>query len=204
MIITINPMSHYHFSTKNFINCTARQCSPLGRKFMECSTNNPALTLLKKHLVIGQRLKLLISQLFIGHHAVFFRSHEGSTFTEKYRKKFIYQNRTSADLITRYCTFAQSAQPGPIRTRLGIAVIAGYFIVSRFWIGGRNNMLGLGDWMWTHSKTHMVQGYTNWAPGYPINHMISRRPIGPSCAMMQNGQWIDRECTHAAHYVCEL
>ena len=65
-------------------------------------------------------------------------------------------------------------------------------------------MLGLGDWMWTHSKTHMVQGYTNWAPGYPINHMISRRPIGPSCAMMQNGQWIDRECTHAAHYVCEL
>ena len=38
-------------------NCTARQCSPLRRKFMECSINNPALTLLMKHLVIGQRLK---------------------------------------------------------------------------------------------------------------------------------------------------
>ena len=50
--------------------CTARQCSPLRRKLMECSINNPALTLLMKHLVIGQRLKLLISRLFIGHHAV--------------------------------------------------------------------------------------------------------------------------------------
>ena len=38
-------------------NCTARQYSPLRRKFMECSINNPALTLYMKHLVIGQRLK---------------------------------------------------------------------------------------------------------------------------------------------------
>ena len=38
-------------------NCTARQCSPLRRKFMECSINNPALSLLMKHLVIGQRQK---------------------------------------------------------------------------------------------------------------------------------------------------
>ena len=38
-------------------NCTARQCSPLRRKFMECSIISPALSLLKKHLVIGQRLK---------------------------------------------------------------------------------------------------------------------------------------------------
>ena len=37
--------------------CTARQCSPLRRKFMECSINNPALSLLMKHLVIGKRLK---------------------------------------------------------------------------------------------------------------------------------------------------
>ena len=37
-------------------NCTARQCSPLRRKFMECSINSPALSLLMKHLVIGQRL----------------------------------------------------------------------------------------------------------------------------------------------------
>ena len=37
--------------------CTARQCSPFRQKFMECSINNPALSLLMKHLVIGQRLK---------------------------------------------------------------------------------------------------------------------------------------------------
>ena len=36
------------------VNCTARQCSLLRRKFMECSINNPALSLLRKHLVIGQ------------------------------------------------------------------------------------------------------------------------------------------------------
>ena len=40
-------------------NCTTRQCSPLRRKFMECSINNPALSLLMKHLVIGQRQKAL-------------------------------------------------------------------------------------------------------------------------------------------------
>ena len=41
-------------------DCTARQCLPLRRKFMECSINNPALSLLMKHLkhlVIGQRQK---------------------------------------------------------------------------------------------------------------------------------------------------
>ena len=37
--------------------CTARQCSPLRRKFLECSINSPAVSLLIKHLVIGQRLK---------------------------------------------------------------------------------------------------------------------------------------------------
>ena len=42
---------------RGMINCTARQCSPLRRKFMACSINNPALSLLMKHLVIGQRLK---------------------------------------------------------------------------------------------------------------------------------------------------
>ena len=40
-----------------FCNCTARQCSPLRRKFMECITINPALSLLLTHLVIGQRQK---------------------------------------------------------------------------------------------------------------------------------------------------
>ena len=37
------------------LNCTARQCSPLGRKFMECYIIKPAQSLLMKHLVIGQR-----------------------------------------------------------------------------------------------------------------------------------------------------
>ena len=41
------------------LNCTARQCSPLRRKLMECSIINPALSLLVKHLVIGQRQKAL-------------------------------------------------------------------------------------------------------------------------------------------------
>ena len=31
--------------------------TPLRRKFMECSINSPALSLLLKHLVIGQRLQ---------------------------------------------------------------------------------------------------------------------------------------------------
>ena len=35
--------------------CTARQCSPLRRKFMECPIINPALSLLMNHLVTGQR-----------------------------------------------------------------------------------------------------------------------------------------------------
>ena len=38
-------------------NCTARQCSPLRRNFMERSIINPALSLLMKHLVIGQHQK---------------------------------------------------------------------------------------------------------------------------------------------------
>ena len=37
--------------------CTARRCSPLRRKCMKCSINSPALSLLMKHLVTGQRLK---------------------------------------------------------------------------------------------------------------------------------------------------
>ena len=38
-------------------HCTARQCSPLRRKFMECSISIPRLSLLMKHLVTGQRQK---------------------------------------------------------------------------------------------------------------------------------------------------
>ena len=36
-------------------HCTACQCSPLRRKFMECYIIKPAQSLLIKHLVIGQR-----------------------------------------------------------------------------------------------------------------------------------------------------
>ena len=39
------------------LNCTARRCSPLRRKFMKYSINSPALSLLMKHQVVGQRLK---------------------------------------------------------------------------------------------------------------------------------------------------
>ena len=38
-------------------DCTAHQCSPLRLTIIECSINNPALSLLMKHLVIGQCLK---------------------------------------------------------------------------------------------------------------------------------------------------
>ena len=36
-----------------FVNCTARQFSPLGQKFMECYIIKQAQSLLMKHLVIG-------------------------------------------------------------------------------------------------------------------------------------------------------
>ena len=39
------------------VNCTALQCSPLGRNFMECSIIKPAPSLLMKQLVIGQLQK---------------------------------------------------------------------------------------------------------------------------------------------------
>ena len=40
---------------KDVCYCTARQCSPLRRKFMEYYIIKPAQSLLMKHLVIGQR-----------------------------------------------------------------------------------------------------------------------------------------------------
>ena len=40
-----------------YTNCTARQCSLLRRKFMVCSIIQLALSILMKHLVIGQRQK---------------------------------------------------------------------------------------------------------------------------------------------------
>ena len=38
--------------------CMARQCSPLRRKFMVCSIIQLALSILMKHLLIGQRQKV--------------------------------------------------------------------------------------------------------------------------------------------------
>ena len=51
IIILSDVVVFSYFSIK--IYCTARQCSPLRRKLMECSINSPALSLLMKHLVIG-------------------------------------------------------------------------------------------------------------------------------------------------------
>ena len=45
------------FNQSSFIYCTARQCSPIRQKFIECTTINPALSLLMKHLITGQRQK---------------------------------------------------------------------------------------------------------------------------------------------------
>ena len=71
-----------------------RQCSPLRRKIRECSIISPALSLLMKHMVIGQRQTAPNFSAFhrsphgslvsIGQT---FRNHEGSIFTEKDRNK---------------------------------------------------------------------------------------------------------------------
>ena len=53
--IAFDETSSYWSAPKN--NCTACECSPLRQKFMECSIINPALSILMKHLVIGQRQK---------------------------------------------------------------------------------------------------------------------------------------------------
>ena len=53
----VNQFSQLHGSSMFAVKakiCTARQCSPLRRKFMKCSIIDPALSLLMKHFVIGQ------------------------------------------------------------------------------------------------------------------------------------------------------
>ena len=59
--VTQISLSHVHIQTGH---CTARQCSPLRQKIMKCSINNPTLSLLMKHLVIGQRLKTPLFSAF--------------------------------------------------------------------------------------------------------------------------------------------
>ena len=91
---------------------------------MECYIINPALSLLMKHLVIGQRQKVpnfsafhwspLGSLVSIGQHFVTTRvvhlpkRTETSLITES-------DQRASSQQL---CSYARPAQPGPIRTRL--------------------------------------------------------------------------------------
>ena len=103
---------------------------------MECSINSPALSLLMKHLVIGQRLKTPNFSAFhwsprgslvsIGQHFVATRVVHLHLHLPKSTETSLI---TESDLITSYCSYARPAQPGPIWTRLCgpcIAVIAGY------------------------------------------------------------------------------
>ena len=102
---------------------------------MECSINSPALSLLLKHLVIGQHLKTPNlsafhwsprgSLVFIGQHFVATRVVHLPKSTET---SFITESDQSGP-ITSYCSYTRPTQPGPIRTRLCgpcKAVIAGY------------------------------------------------------------------------------
>ena len=90
-------------------NCTARQCSPLRRKFMERSIINPALSLLAKHLLIGQRQKPL-------NFSAFHWSPQDSLVSIGQRfvttRAVHLPKRTETSLIT------ESDRSGPNRTRL--------------------------------------------------------------------------------------
>ena len=101
---------------------------------MECSINNPALSLLMKHLVIGQRLKAPNFSAFhwsphcslvsIGQNFVTMRVVHLPKRTET--RLITESNQT--DLITSYCSYARPEQPGPNRIRLCgpcIAALAG-------------------------------------------------------------------------------
>ena len=77
---------------------------------------SPALSLLMKHLVIVKRQKT-------PNFSAFHWSPHGSLVSK-------------ADLITSYCSYAQPAKPGPIRTRLCgpcIAAIAGFSSAGSTW-----------------------------------------------------------------------
>ena len=81
---------------------------------------NPALSLLTKHLVIGQRQKAPNFSAFhwSPHGSLVsicsaFRNHEGNTFTEKDRNKLNYRIGPRAS-NHQLCSYARPAQPGPI------------------------------------------------------------------------------------------
>ena len=101
---------------------------------MECFINNPALSLLMKHLVIGQRQKAPnFSAFHWSPHGSLISTgqHFVTTRVVHLPKRTETSLITKADLITSYCSFVRPAQPGPIRTRLCrpcIAAVAGYFL----------------------------------------------------------------------------
>ena len=87
--------------------CTARRCSPLRRKFMECSIINQALSLLIKHLVIDQRQKA-------PNLSAFHWSPHGSLVSigqHFFITRVIHIPKTSviteSDLITSYCSLCR-------------------------------------------------------------------------------------------------
>ena len=99
---------------------------------MECPIINPALSLLMKHLVIGQCQKAPNFSAFhwsphgslvsIGQHFI-------TTGVAHLPKRTETSLITVSDLITSYCSYAWPVQPGPIGTRLSgpcIAAIASY------------------------------------------------------------------------------
>ena len=95
-------------STRTVKYITARQCPPLWRKFIESSIIDPALSLLMKNLVTGQRQKVPSFSAFhwSPHGCLTFRSRESSTFTEKDRNKLNFRigpKRTYSPNRTRLC-----------------------------------------------------------------------------------------------------
>ena len=101
---------------------------------MECPINNPALWLLMKHLVIGQRQKAPNFSAFcwsphgslvsIGQHFVTTRV----VHLPKRNETSLITKSDQSGLIASYCSYVRPAQPGPIRTRLCgpcIAAVAG-------------------------------------------------------------------------------
>ena len=103
-------------------------------KIMQCSINNPALSLLMKHLVIGQRQKAPNFSAFhwsphgslvsIGQHFVTTRV----VHLPKRTETSLITKSDQSGPKTSYCRYVRPAQPGPIRTRLCgpcIAAVAG-------------------------------------------------------------------------------
>ena len=90
-------------------SCMARQCSPLRRKFMQRSIVNPALSLLMKHLLIGQRQKVPNS-------SAFHWSPHGSLVS--IREHFVLMSVVHLSKRTETSLITESDQSGPNRQLL--------------------------------------------------------------------------------------